>query len=209
MVEEYFSKNTWYDEELRQREKHDHADQLENIRKLATFHFVKQDEQLGDGHAILQAKHLINENEPTLVIFGDCLYHGDKIIEKLSKHYDEHGNSIIAVQEIHPEETHQYGIVGHKEGHDFIVDTLIEKPSPGEAPSSNAIIGRYILSPKAWKHLEKLHSESGEARLIDALKTLKEEEDVHALLFDGTWLDTGTLEGLQKAGEHLKKHSKN
>lgn len=205
MVKEYFTEHSWYDEELKKREHHDHAEHLEKIRNLAKFHFVEQAEQLGDGHAILQAKELIGDDEATIVIFGDCLYKGDNMIKNFVQHYDEHGKSLIAVQEIHPEETHQYGIVAHREGDDFVIDRLVEKPAPAEAPSKKAIIGRYILSPGIWKHLENMHSSSGEARLIDAFQALQKDEDIHALLLDGTWLDTGTHEGLQRAGDFLRK----
>jgi UTP--glucose-1-phosphate uridylyltransferase len=207
MVKEYFTEHNWYDEELKKREHHEHAEHLEKIRNLAKFHFVEQTEQLGDGHAILQAKELIKDNEPAMVIFGDCLYQGDNMIKKVVQHYDNHGKSLMAVQEINPEETHHYGIVAHREGDDFVIDKMVEKPSPDEAPSNKAIIGRYILSPGIWKHLENMHANSGEARLIDAFQALQKEEDIHALLLRGTWLDTGSHEGLQRAADHFRKIS--
>ena len=209
MVEHYFTKECWYDQALKDREKHEHADYLHKVRSLAKFHFVTQEEQLGDGHAILQAQHLINDDEPVIVVFGDCLYHGDNVIEKLKKHYDKHGKSIIALQEIEPEHSHQYGIVAHQEGNTSLVGIMIEKPPAAEAPSNQAIIGRYLLSPSVWKQLSKQSSSSGEIRLIDAFQELQKEEDIHALLMEGHWLDTGTLEGLQHAGEHLKQQQKN
>lgn len=204
MVRDYFTEHNWYDEELRNRDKHEHADELENIRNLASFHFVEQDQQLGDGHAILQAAELI-QGEPSIVVFGDCLYDSDGMIKKCIQHYQDHQASIIALQAVKADETHHYGIVAHQDGHDFIVDQMVEKPLPEEAPSRNAIIGRYILSPGIWKHLHQLHSGSGEARLIDAFQALQQEEDIHALLMDGTWLDTGTLEGLHRAHDYFRK----
>ena len=205
MVKDYFDEQTWYDEELRNRDKHDHADQLESIRKLANFHFVEQEAQLGDGHAILQAEAIVNE-EPSIVIFGDCLYHGDDMIKKCIQHYRDHGRSIIAVQDVDPQETHHYGIVEPKTDADYIIESMVEKPRPEEAPSTKAIIGRYLLSPGIWKHLKNLHSGSGEARLIDALQALQNEEEIHHLIFTGTWLDTGSLEGLHRANLHYKSH---
>jgi len=209
MVEEFFSKKSWYDEELHNRGKSDHAEHLKKIRDLAKFHFVEQSEQLGDGHAVLQARHLIDEDEPAIVIFGDCLYHGENMIKKFVQHYEDHGKSIIAIQEVPKEEASKYGVISHKPESKHIIDLMIEKPETSHQILANkqpalAIIGRYLLSPKIWKHLEKLHSGSGEARLIDALEALQNEEDIHGLLLEGTWLDTGTLEGLQKATEHFK-----
>lgn len=212
MVKEYFIESNWYDEELRKRGKNDEADNLEKIRNLAKFHFVEQKEQLGDGHAILQARHLIDADEPIIVVFGDCLYHGGEVIKNFVQHYQKHQKSIIAVQEIDPKETHQYGIVGLKNNEEAVshqplaISQLVEKPAPSEAPSNQAIIGRYLLSPSIWKHLENNHSTSGEARLIDAFQALQKEEDIHALLLDGTWLDTGTHEGLQNASDFFRSN---
>lgn len=216
MVKEYFKEHTWYDEELRNRDKHDHADHLEEIRSLAQFHFVEQAEQLGDGHAILQAKDLVADDEPSIVIFGDCLYQGENMIKNFIQHYQEHQKSLIAVQHIPLEEAHQYGIIMHKEGHDHIIETMLEKPDPKNPNNPNhpnnpkhptlpAIIGRYILNPSIWKHLEAQHATSGEARLIDAFQALQQEEDIHAVVLDGTWLDTGTHEGLQRASEFFRR----
>jgi UTP--glucose-1-phosphate uridylyltransferase len=212
MVKEYFTEHNWYDEELKRREHHDHANHLEKIRNLAKFHFVEQAEQLGDGHAVLQAKHLLEEDEPILVIFGDCLYHGKKVIKNFVQHYDNHKKSLIAVQEIDPEETHHYGIVGFNNSEEAIshqplaISHLVEKPQAADAPSNKAIIGRYLLSPSIWKHLENNHANSGEARLIDAFQALQKEEDIHALLLDGTWLDTGSHEGLQRASDFFRSN---
>ncbi|MDP2691659.1 MAG: sugar phosphate nucleotidyltransferase [bacterium] len=206
MVKEYFTQRTWYDEELHTRGHHEHLENLEYIRKLSNFHFVEQKEQLGDGHAILQARNLIDPEEPFFVIFGDCLYHGDDVISKMRQLHALRNRSIIALQEIEPEETTYYGIVGHtEEGKTFIIDQMVEKPEPRLAPSNKAIIGRYLLTPAIWEHLEKELSGSGEIRLIDALEDLQKEEEVYGLLLEGHWLDTGSLEGIQKATEHLRK----
>lgn len=205
MVKEYFSEKTWYDFELQERGHHGHAERLEKIRALARFEFVEQKEQLGDGHAILQAKHSIPENEPFLVIFGDCLYQGDDVIGKMKQAYEKTNGTILAVQAIDPALASQYGIVTtNAEGS---IQTMIEKPKVLEANNlqPKAIIGRYLLTPTIWSHLEKHHSSSGEIRLIDSLKELMAEEPVYGLELKGTWLDTGTLEGMQMATEVLKK----
>ena len=229
MVEEFFTKKTWYDDELNNRGHSPHAEALEKIRNLAKFHFIEQQEQLGDGHAVLQAKHLIDEQEPVFVIFGDCLYTDDEVLNKMRDLYDKQQRSIVAVQEIPQEESHRYGIVEKGEGNDsplprgdvtsesalsgmtersggnsFIIQSMVEKPPSHQAPSNLAIIGRYLLSPSIWPHIEKGSSVSGEARIIDALQSLQQKEDIHGLHLQGQWLDTGTLEGLQRAGEVLK-----
>lgn len=204
MVKEYFSEKTWYDFELHERGHHDHAEHLEKIRALARFEFVEQKEQLGDGHAILQAKNSIPNNEPFLVVFGDCLYQGDDAIGNMKQAYDKTKGAVLAVQAIDPALASQYGIATTNP--DGKIETMIEKPKVLEADNLHpkAIIGRYLLTPSIWPHLEKHHSDSGEIRLIDSLKELMEEEPIYGLELKGTWLDTGTLEGMQRATEVLK-----
>lgn len=206
MVKEYFAEETWYDEELQKRRKTEEAKKLEEIRHLATFHFVEQKEQLGDGHAVLQARSLIPDNKPFLVFFGDCLYHGENVIEKLKNQYDKTKKCVLATQEVKSEEAHLYGIVTANS--DGKIETMIEKPEPSQVShvkgQMSALIGRYLLTPSIWPHLEQNHSSSGEIRLIDALKELQTEEEVYGIKLNETWLDTGTLEGIQKATELLK-----
>lgn len=210
MIKEYFAVETWYDRELLKRGKTEGAALLKNVRSLATFHFVEQKEQLGDGHAVLQARSLIPANEAFLVFFGDCLYSGENVIKKLQAKHEQSQKNIIALQEINPELASQYGIVTTND--DGKIESMIEKPAALPVrtsrdlslPLPHAIIGRYLLTPSIWPHLEKNHSNSGEIRLIDALKELQSEEDVYGVKLNGTWLDTGTFEGIQHASEYLK-----
>lgn len=202
MVKEYFSEKTWYDFELQERGHHGHAERLEKIRALARFEFVEQKEQLGDGHAILQAQTSIPADEPFLVIFGDCLYHGDDAIGKMKELYEKTNSTVLAVQAIAPELASQYGIVTTDETGK--IETMVEKPKDVASNNPKAIIGRYLLTPAIWSHLEKHHSDSGEIRLIDSLKELMEQEPVYGIELKGKWLDTGTLDGMQRAGDHLK-----
>lgn len=205
MVKEYFSEKTWYDFELHERGHHHHVEHLEKIRALARFEFVEQKEQLGDGHAILQAKDSIPSDEPFLVIFGDCLYTGDEAIGKMKQVWEKTKSTVLAVQEIDPALASHYGIVTTDEEGKIL--TMTEKPKTSNDPHPKAIIGRYLLTPNIWSHLEKHHSESGEIRLIDSLKELMIGEPVYGIELKGTWLDTGTLEGMQKATEQLRLQS--
>jgi len=207
MVKEYFAEETWYDQELLNRGKTEGAELLKTVRNLATFHFVEQKEQLGDGHAVLQARSLIPANEAFLVFFGDCLYAGDNVIEKLKTKFDETKQCVLATQEVKPEEGHLYGIVTTTI--DGKIESMIEKPNPSQLSQVkgqmfHALIGRYLLTPTIWPHLEQHHSSSGEIRLIDALKEFQAEEEIYGVKLQGTWLDTGTLEGIQKATEYFK-----
>jgi len=208
MIKEYFAEETWYDQELLNRGKTEGATLLKRVRNLATFHFVEQKEQLGDGHAVLQARSIIPANEAFLVFFGDCLYSGDNMIEKLKTTYEETKKNVLALQEVAPNQAHLYGIANLDQAGK--IESMIEKPSPNsELPTPNshpplALIGRYLLTPSIWSHLEQHHSFSGEIRLIDALKELQTEEEIYGVKLEGTWLDTGTFEGMQQATEYYR-----
>lgn len=209
MVKEYFAEKTWYDEELKKRGKTEGAKKLQEVRELATFHFVEQKEQLGDGHAVLQARNLIPADEAFLVFFGDCLYNGENVIEELKTQYEQTKSCVLATQEVKLEEAQLYGIITTDS--DGKIKTMIEKPTPVQtqdlASQPHAIIGRYLLTPTIWSHLEQHHSSSGEIRLIDALRELQSEEDVYGVQLKGAWLDTGTFEGIQKASTHYKSQN--
>ncbi|MDP3976049.1 MAG: sugar phosphate nucleotidyltransferase, partial [bacterium] len=142
-VQEYFTHKTWYDEELEARGKTEQAKRLEAIRNLAQFHFVEQPEPLGDGHAILQARSLIGSDESFLVIFGDCLYSGDEVIRKMKEAHEQTQHSIIAVQEVEPEEAQNYGIITTKTDSDlFPIDSMVKKPAPDLPTGLPAVVGQ-------------------------------------------------------------------
>lgn len=204
MVKEYFAEKTWYDKELIKRGKEEEEKTLKAVRDLANFSFVEQKGPLGDGHAILQAKKFIKKNEPFLVVFGDCLYAEDQVTEKLQNVFQQTKTCAVAVQMIPLEKASQFGVVTKKSellGQGFFIQTMIEKPT--KTLSNLAIIGRYLLTPSIWEHLEKGLNHSGEIRLIDALRSLQKKEPVAGVIMKGKWLDTGTLEGIKEAEKAL------
>lgn len=208
LVQEYFAGKNWYDETLIARGNLEEAQFLADIRNLAKFHFIEQTEQLGDGHAILQAADLIDDDEAVIVVFGDCLYYQDQPNKKMIDHYRQHGRSIVALQAVAADAVSQFGIVGLVDDQDpcnFDIAEMVEKPEPESAPSDLAIIGRYLLAPEIWPHIKQQRAGSGEIRLIDALQSLLKEAPIHGLKMTGQWLDTGTIESLWQAGEILRE----
>lgn len=173
--------------------------------------YVRQPDTLGLGHAVLCAKPLIN-NEPFAVLLADDLIDSnqDSCLEQMVNIYNEKQSSVIAVQEIPLNETHNYGVVGLKNQNDALaeISQIIEKPTSNKAPSNLAVVGRYLLNPSIFTHLENISAgANGEIQLTDAIANLLKQESVYALQFSGTRYDCGNKLGyLQATIAHALKH---
>jgi UTP--glucose-1-phosphate uridylyltransferase len=185
--------------------------QVRAISDLAQVAYVRQEEQLGLGHAVLMAKDLIG-HEPFAVILPDDVVVADRpCIGQLIHAYDQTHGSVVAVMEVPQEETHRYGVIagevvegGLNHGRLHKVSRLVEKPRPEEAPSNLAIIGRYILTPKIFDKLEQTQrGAGGEIQLTDAIEALMQEQAVYGYEFEGTRYDCGTTMGWLKASVEL------
>jgi len=160
---------------------------------------------------VLMAKDLIG-HEPFAVILPDDVVIGDRpCIGQLIHAYHQTHGSVVAVMEVPPEETKRYGVIAAEPTDDPLdhgrlhkVTRLVEKPSPEEAPSNLAIIGRYVLTPKIFDKLEQTpRGSGGEIQLTDAIAALMEEQAVYAYEFEGTRYDAGTTMGWLKASVEL------
>ena len=177
-IEEHFDHAYELEHSLRARDKLQMVEGLEKISTMARIISVRQKQPLGLGHAVLCAKSVIGQ-EPFAVLLGDDLVaHEQPGIQQLIRAYDETGKGAIAVVEVDKGQEHLYGIVRGRpqEGRIHIQD-LIEKPAPGTAPSRLAVIGRYVLPPSIWGHLEATQpGVGGEIQLTDALRALVKEK---------------------------------
>ncbi len=197
LIEHYF--DSFPELERKLQEKGD-FERLARVQKFKNVRFcsVRQGEQKGDGHALLEAKHLLKD-DPFLVIFGDDLMFGNpSSMKQLIQAFEEHQNTIIGVYEVNPEETSSYGIVAPKGDISkvFSVEDVQEKPKKGEEKSNLAIIGKYICTQEIWKALEQAGtSHGGETRLADAFLELLPSSPLSACLLEGTRFDTGHMKG--------------
>ncbi|TFV53024.1 UTP--glucose-1-phosphate uridylyltransferase [Blastococcus sp. TF02A_35] len=164
---------------------------------VAQVHFVRQGEARGLGHAVLQAAAFVGD-EPFAVLLGDDLIDArDHLLEQMLAVQAEHGGSVIALLDVGMENIDKYGAVAvdpASAGSDVVTITgLVEKPPVEEAPSSLAIIGRYVLAPEVFDVLrETAPGRGNEIQLTDALATLVERgEPVHGVVFGGRRYDTG------------------
>ena len=170
---------------------------LRNIREISHMInpvYVKQKEQLGLGHAILTARPAVG-NEPFVVALGDVILEkGSENLRAMLDIFNKFKSSVVALFEVNPEEVHKYGIAKVKEIDEnvYLVEDLVEKPKPEEAPSNLAAVGRYIFTPSIFEALEKIKpGKGGEYQLTDAMKLLLEKEPIYAYKVEGKVYDTG------------------
>lgn len=207
-IAEYFYPDTALEEELRRRGKEDlvkHLRQYDGVK----FHVVYQNDQLGDGHAILQAKDWV-KSETVAVLFGDDLIADEKsglkqIVDAYGKLPEDKRGAMLCLENIAREETKKYGIAAVEDpaSTDRLkrVTGLVEKPEPKDAPSTLGIVGKYLIPKSTFDVLPTVKgSHGGEIRLIDALMAqLKDGLPIHGCEVEGMRIDTGTPRGYQKA----------
>lgn len=163
------------------------------ISELAEFHYVRQKEQLGLGHAVLTARRHVGK-EPFVVMLGDEIIWREPLLESMLEAHERLGCSVIALREVAPEEVSKYGIaeVDSRDGGLVRMRGFVEKPSPDEAPSNLAAIGRYVLTPRVFDALdETLPGARGEIELTDGIRRLMEEEPVYGHVYSGVRYDIG------------------
>lgn len=203
-IEDHFDTSYELEHTLEKKGKYLIADQLKQISLLANIYYVRQREPIGLGHAITYAKGFVG-NEPFGVLLGDDLIYSAKpILRQLMEVYEKYHGSVIAVQEVNRENISKYGIVSMTDMGSsksiFQIADLVEKPSPDEAPSNLAIIGRYILTPEIFNILYKMGPGSGgEIQLTDALRIMRQQQTIMGLRCQGRRYDIGNLMGFLEA----------
>ncbi len=184
---------------------------IRNVLDKGVFTMVRQREMKGLGHAILTGQNLVG-NEPFGVLLSDdlCLNEGGPgVLAQMAELYKQFRCSIVAIQEVPPEETYKYGVIAGEALKDGIyrVDKMVEKPAPEEAPSNLAIIGRYILTPDIFDILrETPPGANGEVQLTDALQTQASRGCVMAYKFKGRRFDCGSVPGFVEATNYVYEH---
>ena len=164
--------------------------------------YIIQDEPLGLGHAILQAKEAIGEDPFAVVLADDLIDSKQGVLKQMLDHYKDENSSIISVQKIIKSESINYGIIEFKEVNKDLMKIIdiVEKPSPENAPSNYGVVGRYILSSKIFSMLDKVSAGVGnEIQLTDAIKLLLKTNPIYSYKFSGTRHDCGTKIGFIKA----------
>ena len=177
---------------------------LEEVRNLLPrnihYSYVRQVDALGLGHAVLCARPLVND-EPFAVLLADDLIDAQTpVLKQMVDRFN--GQSILGLQNVAREDTSQYGIVKAAEASGGLskLMAIVEKPHPDVAPSTLGVVGRYVLTPRIFHHLQTVQPGSGgEIQLTDGIASLMNEETVNGYAFDGTRYDCGSKLGYLKA----------
>ncbi|MCJ0824746.1 UTP--glucose-1-phosphate uridylyltransferase GalU [Luteimonas sp. 50] len=203
-VADYFDKAYELEQKLERAGK---TEQLELVRHVlpegVRAVFVTQAEALGLGHAVLCARPVIGD-EPFAVLLPDDLIwnRGPGALKQMADAAQASGASVIATQDVPRAQTGSYGIVATDDfrGRQGRITAMVEKPDPASAPSTLAVVGRYVLSPRIFDLLEATApGAGGEIQLTDAISALLREQPVLAYRFQGTRFDCGTHIGLVEA----------
>jgi len=187
-------------------------DEVNHASEKCNFSYIEQDQMLGLGHAIYTGKPLIGD-EPFAVILPDdlCANSGDSVLTQMTKLYEQHSDCcIVAIEEVPMADVDKYGVIDGEllEGsvNSYRVNNMVEKPSPIEAPTNLAIIGRYILTPEIFDILENTKpDQNGEIQITDALMTLAKQGKVIAYKFQGERFDCGSVKGFVVATNAFAK----
>ena len=206
VIEDHFDMAYELEDTLKRRGKTKEYEQLmADLPKAGDASFTRQQAPLGLGHAVWCARELVG-NEPFAVLLPDMVTMAGarktRCIAQCVEAYAKHGGNIIAVEEVPPAETHQYGVVavGKDYGPAFEITGMVEKPAKGTAPSNFIISGRYILQPEIFAILEHVEKGAGgEIQLTDGMIKLAERQAFYGARFDGRTYDCGSKIGFLAA----------
>ena len=220
-IEDHFDSDAELESALRSAGK---DSQLESIKNIVppgvSCIYIRQGEPLGLGHAVLCARPAVGD-EPFFVHLADDLIDADTpCLKQLANDYENHGCSIVAVQQVPKSQTGSYGIVdiGDAKRRSERIVGIVEKPDPSDAPSDKAVVGRYLLTGDVFEKLENTgRGAGGEIQLTDAIADLLMDQPVHAFAFDGQRYDCGSKLGYLRAtvayglshtecGEEFRRH---
>lgn len=180
--------------QLRSQGKEDRYDLVREVLDLPKIMVIEQDQSLpyGNGSPIVSAKNYISDDEAFLVLYSDDVVFGASDAKLLLDAFDENpdAKAIVAAQEVDPSVVDKYGIFQLKDGNKL--DYIVEKPAIGEAPSTLASYGRYLLTPEVFEHLDPANTGlDNELWTVDAITKMAKEGDVIVTSTNGRWMTTG------------------
>ncbi len=205
-IEDHFDRSLELEMALREKGDFERLAEVQRVSELANIVYVRQKQQLGIGHAVLQTKDLVGD-EPFVLFFPDDVIVSERpVAAQMMSVFEEFGGPVLGVQRVPKEEISQYGIVEGEPVREGVwrVRSLVEKPDPDEAPSDLGIVGRYVLTPDVFEVIERTPpGKNGEIQITDALNTLAGQRSMFAYQFEGTRYDTGRPLGFLQASIEL------
>ena len=201
-IEHYFNCNPIFEQHLEKNGDENLLLEMRRLCSMADFRFVTQHDPLGLGHAVLVAKDMVGY-EPFAVMLPDDIVRNEQgLLSQLIDAGRDLNGGMVAAERVSWEDVGKYGVIDSVEIYDkhYKVRDLVEKPIPSNAPSNLAVVGRYILPPEIFGHLERTNpGANGEIQLTDGLVGLLGHQELYAYEFEGFRYDCGTPIGLLKA----------
>lgn len=205
-IVDYFDRNLELEHILKAKGRDAELKLITDLPNKVNIHFVRQKEQLGLGHAVLQAMAFVG-NEPFALLLGDDVFVGNNdvpVLKQIIDCYDKLQTSVVGTLHVEKEEVTKFGICdfGNNETSDRLTKLkgVAEKPNVEDAKSQQAIVGRYVLSPKIFKYLQENNAGiGGEIQLTDSIMRMMSEEDVYSYDIDGRRYDIGSRIGYIEA----------
>lgn len=201
-IEDYFDKNYELEETLKAKGKIEFLDEINKPKLMANYCFVKQKQQLGFAHAILEARHRI-EQEYFYLTVGDTIF-DEKIFQDMISLHNQTGKGIVACKSVPPDQVSKYGIAETSDGSDIII-SMKEKPKSDETTSTSAMIGMYILPTNIFNSIEnmKIDPRLWELTLPDAMREIMKTQDLLAYITPHQRRDVGNPKDRLKACNEL------
>jgi UTP--glucose-1-phosphate uridylyltransferase len=203
-MEDHFDRAPELEAALTRRGKTRQLEQALSMTNLCRISYTRQSEPLGLGHAVLQAKELVGDEPFAVILPDDIVCAKVPCMQQMVEAFARTQSSILASEEVEGDAISHYGALDcsedPKDPRLLIVRDMVEKPKPEDAPSQNAIIGRYILTPRIFSLLEQLQpGAGGELQLTDGIKALLQHEKVYGFHYEGKRHDAGEKLGFLKA----------
>jgi UTP--glucose-1-phosphate uridylyltransferase len=193
-IEDHFDRSLELEHFLEEKGKFDELKRVREISDMAEIHYIRQKDPMGLGHAVSVAEAFVG-GEPFAVLLGDdIMTDSHPLLTEMLDVYERYGRSLLAVTEVALEDVELYGVISPEFLEDRLarVLSIVEKPSPEEAPSNLAAIGRYVLTPEIFDSLRATSpGKGGEIQLTDAINLLAQEQAVYAWIFEGGRFDVG------------------
>jgi len=211
-IEDHFDKAYELEAELERNSKNGLLEMVRSVLPEGVqCIYIRQAEPLGLGHAVLCAQPVVGDNAFAVILADDLMDSQPPAMARMAQIFSREGDSLLGVEEVPRDQTQNYGIVTveRMDGDIARIHSIVEKPRPAEAPSTLAVIGRYVLTPRIFELLGKLTpGAGGEIQLTDAISQLLSYEPVRAVRLPGRRFDCGSKLGyLQATVEYGVRHS--
>ncbi len=213
-LEDHFDISYELEHQIKGTSKEHYLTEIRELINSCIFTYTRQNEMRGLGDAIYKGKSLVGESDAFAVILADDLCvneNGEGVLSQMVKLYNKYRCSVVAIMEVEKKDVDKYGIIsGKKIDEDiYMVEKMIEKPGPDEAPTNLAIIGRYILTPDIFELIKDTKpGKNGEIQITDALNEQAKKGMVIAYKFKGKRFDCGSVEGFVEATNYMYEMSK-